>query len=220
MAFNPEKPIIYLITSGQTSIRTTPATEDFLSVLNLVEAAVATDIDLVQIREKNLTARVLYTLSARAAEITRASATRLLVNDRADIASSAGADGVHLTTRSLPTEIIRRTFGADFLIGVSTHSLEEAKAAREARADFVVFGPIFQTPAKDDYGAPMGLQKLTQVASELKPFPVLALGGVTIGNAADCMRAGAQGIAAIRMLNDPGRLGDIVNEIRKNFEKR
>lgn len=179
----------------------------------------AAAIDLVQIREKNLSASILYQLAARAAGITRGSATKLLVNDRSDIAASASADGVHLATSSLPADVVRRTFGDEFLIGASTHSLAEADIARRSGADFVVFGPVFETASKREYGEPQGLANLRTVSSELAPFPVLALGGLTIDNISDCLRAGARGIAAIRMLNDPRRLGDIVNGIRADFEK-
>lgn len=172
-------------------------------------------IDLVQIREKNLSASMLYQLSSRAAAITRGNATKLLINDRSDIAASAGADGVHLTTSSLPTKVVRRTFGDEFLIGVSTHSLAEAELARRSGADFVVFGPVFETASKQKYGEPQGLTNLRTVCSELAPFPVLALGGVGTSNVAECIQAGARGIAAIRMLNDPDRLGCVVNEIRE-----
>jgi len=180
---------------------------------------VTAGVDLVQIREKNLSANVLYQLSLNAAAITRGSATRLLINDRADIAAAAGADGVHLTTASLPADVVRRTFGDEFLIGVSTHSPEEARNARRSSADFVVFGPVFETASKSQYGEPKGLKLLTQVASELAPFPVVALGGLTIANVAACIQAGAQGIAAIRMLNDPLRLDHIVSAIREEFAK-
>lgn len=180
----------------------------------------AAKIDLIQIREKHLSANLLYQLSARAADITRGSATKLLVNDRADIAASAGADGVHLASLSLPPDVVRRTFDADFLIGVSTHTLEEAAAARRSGADFVVFGPVFDTLSKRQYGEPLGLGDLRKVTSELAPFPVLALGGVTAENVADCIHAGAAGIAAIRILNDRLQLDRVVNEIQGRFNER
>src|SRR6476660_6818423 len=107
-------PIVYPITSGKT-------TPDH--ILQLVRAAVEAEVPLFQIREKSLPARVLFDLVARAAEITRGSNTRLLVNDRSDIARAANASGVHFTTHSLPVEVVRSIFGAEFLIGVSTHSL-------------------------------------------------------------------------------------------------
>ena len=215
----PQKPLIYLITSGETTSQTTPTTKDFANILKLVEAAVAAEIDLVQIREKQLSAGVLYQLTESAAAITNGSVTRLLVNDRADIASAAGANGVHLTSNSIPTSVVRNTFGSEFLIGVSTHSLTEATNANEKGADFIVFGPIFETSSKQQYGEPVGLTELAKATSRLKPFPVLALGGITIERVSECFRAGAQGIAAIRMLNDPSRLSDIANDIRERFDR-
>ena len=182
-----------------------------------MQAAVAARIDLVQIREKNLSASVLYQLATSAAGITKGSATQLLINDRSDIAAAAGADGVHLTTSSLPTAVVRQTFGEEFLIGASTHSLDEAKLARRDGADFVVFGPVSETASKKEYGETLGLTNLATVCAELSPFPVLALGGVEIGNVADCIRAGARGVAAIRMLQQPDRLADIADEIRRSF---
>ena len=194
-------PIVYPITSGKT-------TPDH--ILRLVRAAVDAEVPLFQIREKLLPARVLFELVTRAAELTRDSKTRLLVNDRSDIARAAGADGVHLTTHSLLVEVVRKIYDAEFLIGVSTHSLDEARAASAAGADFVVFGPVFETESKRVYGRPQGLDKLAEVTRELGEFPVVAIGGITLENAGDCFRAGASGVAAIRLLND-------AENILKNF---
>ena len=193
---------MYAITSGATTIRTTPESPEFSDILRLIEAAVAAAVPLVQIREKSLSARVLYELTTRAAAIASSSTTRLLVNDRFDIARAAGADGVHLTSRSLPTSEIRRISDEDFLIGVSTHSLQTALDARADGADFVVFGPVFETPAKQVFGEPQGLEKLREVTNALDGFPVLAIGGINLDNAVDCFRAGASGIAAIRLFQD------------------
>jgi thiamine-phosphate pyrophosphorylase len=186
-------PITYPITSGKTTPQTISDT------LRFVRAVVEAEVVLLQIREKSLPARVLYELATRAAEITRGSKTRLLVNDRADIARAAGADGVHLTSQSLPAGVVRRTFGSEFLIGVSTHSLDEARAARDGGADFVVFGPVFETESKRGFGAPQGLDKLRQVADELRGFQVLAIGGISLENAGACFDAGASGVAAISL---------------------
>ncbi len=208
-------PILYLITSGATTRATTPASEEFLSVLTLVRAAVQARVSFIQLREKNLTARTLYELTARAAEITRGTATRLLVNDRADVARADGADGVHLTTRSLEASIVRRAFGPNFLIGVSTHTLAEARAARDQGADFAVFGPVFDTPSKRAYGPPVGLESLREAARQLSPFPLVALGGITNENAASAQGAGASGVAAIRLFADPLRLAQNVRGIMR-----
>ena len=219
MALKLQSPLLYLITSGTTTAQTSPSSKDFSQVLQLIEAAVAARIDLVQIREKNLSGRVLFELSARAAKIVQSSNTQLLVNDRADIASTAGADGVHLTTRSFEPAVVRRAFGPEFLIGVSTHSLTEATEARDGGADFVVFGPVFQTSSKQTYGEPVGLDQLRNTASSLKGFPVLALGGVATDNIRDCFRAGASGIAAIRLLSDPAKLADVRTLVNGVFDR-
>lgn len=191
-----------------------PASEGFQSVQALVRAAVSARISLVQLREKNLTARALYELAVRCAQITRGSETRLLINDRADIARAAGADGVHLAVQSLAASIIRRTFGPDFLIGVSAHSLAEAQAARDGGADFAVFGPVFDTPSKRADGAPVGIASLREAAQQLASFPLIALGGLTRENVPDVLRAGASGVAAIRLFSDADKLEAIVAAIR------
>jgi len=164
-----------------------------------------------------LSARALFDLASQAAELTRGTKTRLLVNDRSDIARAAGADGVHLTTQSLPVEVVRKTCGAEFLIGVSTHSLAEARAACAGGADFVVFGPVFETASKRVYGEPQGLNKLSEVTGELGECPVLAIGGVTVEHVAECFEAGARGVAAISMLNDAANMSSIVRAIRAKF---
>lgn len=206
-------PIIYPISSGKTSPQTTPDDPQFSEILWLVRAAVDADVPLFQIREKSLHARVLFELVVRAVEITRGSKTRLLVNDRADIARAAGADGVHLTTQSLPVEVVRTICGAEFLIGVSTHSLDEARAARTAGADFVVFGPVFETESKRIYGEPQGVDKLAEVTRALDEFPVVAIGGVTLDNVGECFHAGASGVAAIGMLSDAENMRDRIYKI-------
>jgi thiamine-phosphate pyrophosphorylase len=183
----------------------------------LIHAAVDAEVPLFQIREKSVPARALFELTSRAAEIARGSKTRLLVNDRSDIARAAGADGVHLTTRSLPADVVRNLYGPKFLIGVSTHSVREAAEAREKGADFVVFGPVFDTESKREFGEPQGLDKLREVISVLGDFPVLAIGGITLANVAECFDAGASGVAAIRLFNDAERMAATVNAIRSRF---
>ncbi|MEO8434555.1 MAG: thiamine phosphate synthase [Pyrinomonadaceae bacterium] len=213
MPLKIQPPILYLITSGATSATTTPASKEFQDILTTLRAAVANNISLFQIREKKLTARTLFELTLRAAEITAASGTRLLVNDRGDIARGAGADGVHLAANSIRAEVIRRTFGEELLIGVSTHSLAEVRTASTAGADFAVFGPVFETLSKREYGAPAGLAALQQAAEAVAPFPVLALGGVSLTNASECLRAGASGIAAINLFADPASIKSVVAAI-------
>ncbi len=208
------KPILYLITSGATTPATKPASPEFQNLLNVVSRAASSGIDLIQIREKNLSPRTLFELCARASEIVAGSGVRLLVNDRADIAHASACDGVHLTARSLDSQVVRKTFGPDFLIGVSTHSIEEARRARDHKADFAVFGPVFDTPSKREFGSPLGLEKLREAAHALSPFPLIAIGGVTLENAREVLAAGASGIAAIRLFNDTPDLKAITGKIK------
>ena len=217
MSLDLEKPIIYLITNGQTTSSTTPESADFLRLLNLVEAAVDAEIPLLQIREKKLSARVLFELTIRAVKLVQGSSTRLLVNDRADIAVAAGAEGVHLTSASLPAGAIRQTYGPELIIGVSTHAVAEAQAAKSGGADFVVFGPVFETESKRVFGEPQGPEKLAEVTASVPELPVIAVGGISLGNFQQCLEAGAAGIAAIRLLNDSSRLPSIVSQMRSQL---
>ena len=212
------QPVIYLITSGATNDQTIPSSKEFVDVLKVVTAAVAAKVSLIQLREKRLSARVLFDLTVQAAEITRKSETRLLVNDRADIARAAGAAGVHLSTRSLAADVIRRTFGPEFLIGVSTHTSAEARAARD-HADFAVFGPVFRTESKKNYGPPQGVEKLAEVARDVAPFPIVALGGIGLDQLSECRQAGASGIAGISIYQPRETLPHIVDTIRERFNK-
>ncbi len=207
------RPITYLITGGESSSATRPESEEFRRLLAHVRAAVEARVALVQLREKELTGRVLFELASAAAHVARGSETRVLVNDRADIARAAGADGVHLTTRSLEASVVRRAFGPDFLVGVSAHSLAEARAARDGGADFATFGPVFDTPSKRAYGPPLGPELLREAARALSPFPVVALGGVTLENARACFDAGARGVAAIRLFADAPDLAAAVRDL-------
>ncbi len=175
------------------------------NVLAKIRAATAAGVGWVQIRERDLPARELLAL-VKAAIVAREGGARILVNDRLDVALAAGAAGVHLGGGSVPAhEVVRwlreRSAPAEFLVGVSCHSLEDARAAEDAGASYVFFGPVFETPSKKSYGPPQGIAKLAEVCSAVR-IPVIAIGGVNEENATECMRAGAAGIAAIRMFQE------------------
>ena len=129
-------------------------------------------------------------------QLTQSYGAHLLINDRVDVALAVDADGVHLTTTSLPASIARRLLGPGRLIGVSTHTLAEAQAAADEGADFVVFGPVFFTPSKAPYGEPVGLDALRAVRAAVN-LPILAIGGVKKANLDQVLAAGADGIAVI-----------------------
>lgn len=203
------RPLICLITKGDATASN--LAEKRAEILDVIRIAVEEQVAVVQLREKALTARLLFELTSDAVAITRGSETRLLVNDRADIAFAAKADGVHLANDSISAAVIRRMFPTGFIVGVSTHTLEAAEQASNDGADLAVFGPVFETPGK---GRPQGTAKLTEVCEKVRPFPVLALGGVNEQNFASVLEAGAAGFAAIRSLNEPETLRSICRRLK------
>ena len=212
--FLDKTPIIYLITRGDATAEN--FSQKNREILDLVKIAVESKISFIQIREKNLPARFVFELAAEAVKISRFTKTKILVNDRADIALAAGADGVHLTSRSLDPLVVRNIAPRGFLVGVSTHSVDEARAASAGDADFAVFGPVFDTPSKEAYGAPLGLGALREATQAVAPFPLLALGGITRARIAQVVEAGASGVAAIRLFGDESELDAVVNEVRQS----
>jgi thiamine-phosphate pyrophosphorylase len=173
---------------------------------------------MVQIREPDLAARDLYCLTKAVTDRLQGSGALVMVNDRADIAACAGA-GVHLTTRSLTAEVVRGAFGPDILIAVSTHNQSEAEAAERGGADFIVFGPVFETASKPQYGDPVGPAALRGVATSLR-IPVIALGGVTQTNFREALNAGAAGVAGISMFlsQDLGRLVSSIKDWKSDTQ--
>jgi thiamine-phosphate pyrophosphorylase len=175
------------------------------SLHNSISRAVAAGIDWIQIREKDLGSRELLELARFAVAAARGTPTRVLMNDRLDVALAADAGGIHLGEKSLPLETVvewrRSSRRDDFQMGVSCHSPEAACAAAAGGADYIFFGPVFATPSKAAFGAPQGIERLREVCASVK-IPVLAIGGVNFENARECLKAGASGVAAIRLFQN------------------
>jgi thiamine-phosphate pyrophosphorylase len=217
-------PILCYVTDRRSLPLATPSAE-FSALLQKIAELARVGVDWVQIREKDLSARQLTALTQQAlrsiasAANGGASATRILVNDRVDIALTEGAAGVHLAESGSPVDEVRlfvesRASVKDFLVGVSCHSLEGAKSAAAGGADYIFFGPVFATPSKAAFGEPQGVRRLAEVSRSV-PIPVLAIGGITLENAATCFTAGAAGIAAIRLFQDAPDLAATVEALRK-----
>jgi thiamine-phosphate pyrophosphorylase len=164
-------------------------------LLRFAKRAIDDGVEMIQIREKDLDARPLLDLTCRIRDLADGTKTQILVNDRLDVALAARIHGVHLPSNGLPAARVRSFVS---VLGVSTHSLEEAIAAEQAGANYVIFGPVFETPGKNA----VGLEALRSVTAAVR-IPVLAIGGITVDNAARAIDAGSAGIAAIRMFQEP-----------------
>jgi len=189
---------LYLITDRAAASRP-PA--------DVVEECLAAGLRAVQLREKDLEARELLALADTLREATQRHGARLIVNDRTDVALAARADGVQRTHASLPVAALREITPAGFLVGASVHSEAEARDATAQGADFVVFGPIYDTPSKRRYGPPQGLAALEAVARAVDR-PVLAVGGLTPERVAETLAAGAAGVAVIGAIYGAARPED------------
>ncbi len=189
-----------------------------------MEALASAGVDWIQLREKDLSAKELAKITQEsmrrlAVHSAGSGATRILVNDRLDVALTERAGGVHLGENGLPVAEAKRLVetqaaGKDFLIGASCHSLEAAKSAAEEGASYLFFGPVFATPSKAAFGAPQGLGALGAVCRSVA-IPILAIGGVTLENASACYAAGASGIAAIRLFQDAADPAAVISALRQ-----
>ena len=204
-----------------TSRKNLTGAEPAQNVQAKIRLAIRAGADWVQVREKDMTGGPLLALTRAAIETARREATQsagaraaqIIVNDRLDVAIASGAAGVHLGRESLPVSAVstwRRAgnLPAVFSIGASCHSVGEAADAEAAGADYIFFGPVFESPEKLRFGSPQGLDKLSEVCTGVK-IPVIAIGGVDAQNGESCLRAGAAGMAAIRLFQEASNEGEL-----------
>ncbi len=164
--------------------------------LSSIERALCGGVRAVQLREKDLSTRERFELGLNLRKLTAQFNAKLLVNGDAALARAIEADGVHLPQDGLPVDVCRKILGPNMLIGVSTHSISEAKEAEEKGADFLTFGPVYYTSSKAQYGPPVGLDSLRAACGTVK-IPVFALGGIQATNIERILLAGAAGVAMI-----------------------
>ena len=212
------RPLLYLITDRRVFLHSPEgaiASAEQLQLETIARAAQA-GCQLIQIREKDMGAKTLGEFTRAAIRCARSHGARVLVNDRFDVAMVAGADGVHLRASSIPAHKVRASVVRkglnDFLIGVSTHSIAEARLAEDGGADFIVCGPVYDTPSKRAFGSPLGLERFAEICRAVK-IPVLALGGINLSNYLEPLRCGAAGVAAIGLFTDTGRLEQNIRSI-------
>jgi thiamine-phosphate pyrophosphorylase len=160
-----------------------------------VATACACGVRAVQYRDPNAPARIMFERACSLSEIAKKYSARLFVNERIDIAKAAGASGAHCPERGFPARIAREILGGEVIIGVSTHSVAAAKRAEDDGADFIFYGPVFETTSKPD-AVPQGLPKLREVCGSVN-IPVFAIGGVKTDNARTCLESGARGVAVV-----------------------
>jgi thiamine-phosphate diphosphorylase len=226
-------PILCFVTPGPSGAQNSSAAARVASLSDLVARAVDAGIDLVQIREPDLPATILLDLVRAAVARSGDAATRIIVNDRVDVALAAGAHGVHLGARSLPAERVRSIVPRGFLVGCSIHSVEEARglaapsqpSARDPQAsrlpviDYLVAGTVFPTRSKPAATRFLGTDGLSAIVRETA-IPVLAIGGIGLERLAAVGATGAAGFAAIRLFADasPGELHTLVERARRTFD--
>ncbi len=189
MSMHLKSPFLCCITADTSC----PATQ--------AEKALKGGATMIQLRQKTASGSALCSWSLRIHELCRAFNALFIINDRIDIALAAGADGVHLGQQDLPADAARKLLGDNKVIGVSVSSAEEAEKAEKDGCDYVGLGHIFPTSSKKKTGEPLGPSRITEIFQRIS-LPIIAIGGLTAGNASGVIEAGASGIAVISAVAD------------------
>ena len=162
----------------------------------LLQRVLTVGMPAIQLRERDLSAREYVTLAREVQAVMASRRSQLLINDRIDVALALEGVGVHLRSNSLPVSVARQLLGARRLLGVSVHAVEEGLLAQSQGADYVILGPIYETPSKLMFGPPLGIHTLEK-ACRLVRIPIVGIGGVTAARAREMRRVGAFGVAVI-----------------------
>jgi thiamine-phosphate pyrophosphorylase len=200
---------LYLITDRQqTGGRPLP---------EVIRAALRAGVRGIQLREKDLGTRPLLALARELSALARPYRATVLVNDRVDVCCAAGSAGVHLPASGLPVSVARRLLGPDRLIGVSTHSADEAARADADGADLILLGPIFETPTKRAFGPPIGLGELERARGRCR-VPLFGVGGITNERVRDVLNAGARGVAVVASVMAAGDVERACQDLLRALE--
>lgn len=181
-------------------------------------ALISADVRLIQYRDKHASSRQLYETCTELRRLLHAAGCRLIVNDRADVARTAEADGVHLGQADLPVELARRVLATGQWLGCSTHSLEQVVEADGTTADYIAFGPVFPTASKENPDPVVGLEGLRQARRATRK-PLVAIGGISLQNAREVFAAGADSVAVIGGLLDAPDLEQRAREFLSTLDR-
>ncbi|UCF57079.1 MAG: thiamine phosphate synthase [Deltaproteobacteria bacterium] len=181
---------------GKLHVLTDVVLQTRFSHLDLTRLAIKGGADTIQFRQKSGSTREMIQVATQMEQLCADNGVRFIVNDRVDVAIAAGADGVHLGQDDFPIPLARKLLGEERIIGGSASNIEEARKCFSEGADYVGFGPVYQTASKDDAGPVRGVAILKQVVETI-PLPIIAIGGVGTENVPEVVQAGAHGIAVI-----------------------
>ncbi|KAA0959123.1 thiamine phosphate synthase [Planococcus sp. ANT_H30] len=202
MKFSTKSSIYFIMGSKNSGVR---------DPLQVVEAALRGGINHFQLREKGdgaLTGSALLEFALHCQRLCREYSVPFIINDQVELACSIGADGVHIGQDDAATQKVRQLIGADKILGVSVHSVEEAKIASREGADYVGMGPIFGTVSKADAKKPAGVKEILAVKNELPNLPIVGIGGITAENAHQVWQAGVSGIAVITAITEAADIAE------------
>jgi thiamine-phosphate pyrophosphorylase len=180
-----------------------------------VKAAIAAGVKFIQYRNKKATSRLLYLEALKIRELCKN--TKLIINDRVDIALAVEADGVHLGSQDLPYQLARKFLGKRKIIGLTVHNLKEAKLAQKIGADYLGVSPIFSTVTKKDASFPCGIELLAKIRKQIH-IPIVAIGGINLFNAKEVIEAGADSICAISAVLTKSNVTKEINKFQKLFK--
>ncbi|MDD5772424.1 MAG: thiamine phosphate synthase [bacterium] len=181
-------------------------------LINAIEEAVSSGIDMVQLREKDMQTKEYFELARQIKIICKKYSALFIINDRIDIALAVEADGVHLGWKSLPFHIARHLLGKEKIIGLSAHSKDEAVAAQEKGADYITLGPVFPTASKNGLIEPLGCNIFSDIRKSVR-LPVFAIGGIKENNIGEIIKAGANGIAVISAILQADNIKETVKRL-------